>query len=155
MIELIDIAYVRSSTPDIEESIRFATEIVGLEVSGRDEDAVYLRADERHHCVAFVPGPAGMLAAGLTVGGLDELEQAESELAEYGLEVARGTEEEAEARRVDAFFGFTDPAGNHVELCVDQARIGRPVAFSRDAGITEFGHLCLDAKVPREIGRAS
>lgn len=150
MIELIDIAYVRSSTPDLERSVRFATEVVGLEVAARRDGFVFLRADERQHCLAFTDGPAGVLASGLTVRGLDDLERAEQELEEYGVHVTRGSDDEAAQRQVDAFLAFDDPVGNHVELCVDQELCARPVSFSRDAGITEFGHLCLDAPVPRE-----
>jgi len=150
MIELMDIAYVRSSTPDLERSVRFATEIVGLELMERRDEFVFLRADERQHCLAFTEGPPGVLASGLTVRGLAELERAENDLEDYGLRVTRGTEEEASHRQVDAFIAFDDPVGNHIELCADQELCARPVDFSRNAGITEFGHLCLDAPVPRE-----
>jgi 2,3-dihydroxy-p-cumate/2,3-dihydroxybenzoate 3,4-dioxygenase len=150
VIELTDIAYVRSSTPDLEDSVRFAVEIVGLEVSARDDGVAYLRCDQRHHCLAFVEGPSGALAAGFTVAGLDALEAAERELEREALRVTRGSADEAAARRVEAFIGFDDPAGNHVELVVDQAVLGRPVDFGRAAGITEFGHLCLDAESPRD-----
>ena len=33
MIELIDIGYVRSSTPDLADSVRFAVDVVGMELS--------------------------------------------------------------------------------------------------------------------------
>jgi hypothetical protein len=54
---------------------------------------------------------------------------------------------------VAAFVGFDDPAGNHVELVVDQAVLGRRVEFAREAGIIEFGHLCLDAPSPQEAAQ--
>ena len=150
MIELTDIAYVRSSTPDLEESVRFAVDVVGFEVVAEEPEAVLLRCDERHHCLAFVDGPAGVLASGFTVRDMDALADAEAQLESYGLAVARGSASESAQRRAAAFVAFDDPAGNHVELVVDQAVLGRPVAFGRDAGITEFGHLCLDAESPAE-----
>jgi 2,3-dihydroxy-p-cumate/2,3-dihydroxybenzoate 3,4-dioxygenase len=121
-----------------------------MEISAREDDAVLLRCDERHHCLAFVEGPPGALAAGLTVADVDALERAETELEQYGIRVARGPSAEAAHRRVGDFLTFSDPVGNRVEICVDQAVLGRTVSFSREAGITEFGHLCLDAPVPAE-----
>ena len=52
---------------------------------------------------------------------------------------------EARSRRVREFVAFDDPFGNRLELVSQQETVARPVAFSRGAGITEFGHLCLDA----------
>jgi len=43
-------------------------------------------------------------------------------------------------------FGLRDPFGNHVELVTGQTVLARPINFGRPAaGISEFGHLCLDA----------
>jgi 2,3-dihydroxy-p-cumate/2,3-dihydroxybenzoate 3,4-dioxygenase len=151
VIELTDIAYVRTSTPNLEESVRFAVDVVGLEVSARDDRAAYLRCDQRHHFLALVEGAAGMLACGLSLPDLAHLESAERELANLGIRVQRGTADEAAARRVEAFIAFDDPAGNRIELVVNQFVLGRAVRFGRDAGISEFGHVCLDAAVPRDV----
>jgi 2,3-dihydroxy-p-cumate/2,3-dihydroxybenzoate 3,4-dioxygenase len=149
VIELTDIAYVRSSTPDLEDSVHFATHIVGLEVCAHEDGIAYMRADERHHRLALVEGPPGVLATALCVDNVQALERAAAELDAEGLNVMRGTSDEAAARRVVDFIAFDDPAGNHIELVVDHAVLGRPVAFGRDAGIIECGHFCLDAESPR------
>jgi len=149
MITLRDIAYVRSGAADLDTAVRFAVDVVGLEESAREDRpegrTVYLRADARHHCLAFVEGASGVLASAFTVGGEDALADAETDLEKAGLTVVRGSAEEARSRRVRDFLGFDDPWGNRVELVVDQVALARPVAFARAAGITEFGHLCLDA----------
>ena len=49
MIELYDIAYVRSGTSDATEAVRFATKIVGMQYQGAENGVHYLRAD--HRCV--------------------------------------------------------------------------------------------------------
>lgn len=46
-----------------------------------------------------------------------------------------------------------DPFGNRIELVVGQQSLGRPVELTRRAGITEFGHLCLDAPDVHEAYR--
>jgi 2,3-dihydroxy-p-cumate/2,3-dihydroxybenzoate 3,4-dioxygenase len=54
---------------------------------------------------------------------------------------------------VREFIGLDDPFGNRIELVAGQQALGRPVAFSRRAGITEFGHVCLDAPDVRDAYR--
>ncbi|BEP14867.1 hypothetical protein acdb102_31780 [Acidothermaceae bacterium B102] len=146
MITLTDIAYVRSGTSDLDASVRFATEIVGLELAAPTEIGVaHLRADSRHHCLALVEGPSGVIASGFSVADADALALAETELERAGFSVRRGTPEEARSRRVGEFVAFDDPFGNRLELVCNQETITRPVHFTRPAGILEFGHLCLDA----------
>lgn len=154
MITLRDIAYVRSGAADLEAAVRFAVDIVGLEEVAREDRpegrTAYLRADARHHCLAFVEGVSGVLGSAFVVSGEDALADAEIDLEKAGLKVLRGTPEEARSRHVRDFLGFDDPWGNRVELVVDQVPLARPVRFARPAGITEFGHLCLDAPDVRE-----
>ncbi len=154
MITLTDIAYVRSGVADLDAAIKFATEIVGLELAAPTEAGVaHLRADQRHHCLALVEGPSGMIASGFTVADADALDAGETELERSGLTVRRGSAAEARSRRVREFIGFDDPSGNRIELVSQQESVGRPVAFSRQAGISEFGHLCLDAPDVHEAYR--
>ena len=146
MITLTDIAYVRSGVADLDAATRVATGIVGLELAEPAEPGVaHLRADHRHHCLALVQGPSGVISSGFTVAGPDELAAAETELERSGSRVYRGSAAEARSRRVREFIAFDDPFGNRLELVTGQVTVARPVAFSRATGITEFGHLCLDA----------
>ncbi len=154
MIELTDIAYVRSGVADLKEAVRFATDIVGLELMAPAEVGVaHLRADARHHCLALVEGPSGVLSSGFQVADSDALALAETELETRGFTVRRGSSDEARSRRVRDFVAFDDPFGNRLELVSQQESITRPVAFTRPAGITEFGHLCLDAPDVHEAYR--
>ena len=150
MIELIDIAYVRSGTADAAEAVRFATEIVGMQYVGAEDDGTgkavhYLRADHRHHCLAFVEGESGVLSSGFALRDADALSLAETELTLAGAPVARGSAEEARSRHVSEFITFDDPWGNRFDLVVGQSHNADVVHFSRAAGIREFGHLCVDA----------
>lgn len=151
MIELVDIAYVRSGVADLNEAVNFATDIVGLELAAPSEPGVaHLRADHRHHCLAFVEGPSGVIASAFQVADSDALAIAETELETRGFRVTRGSVDEARSRRVREFVAFDDPFGNRIELVSQQQSVTRPVAFTRPAGISEFGHLCLDAPDVRE-----
>ena len=154
MIELTDIAYVRSGAADLGAAVDFATRIVGLElVDGGEPGVAHLRADARHHCLALVEGESGVIASGFTVADEDALALAETELEQRGITVSRGDSAACRSRRVREFVGLDDPFGNRIELVVGQQTLGRPVAFSRRAGITEFGHLCLDAPDVRDAYR--
>jgi 2,3-dihydroxy-p-cumate/2,3-dihydroxybenzoate 3,4-dioxygenase len=154
MITLTDIAYVRSGVADLAAATRFATGIVGLEqVAPSEAGVAHLRADHRHHCLALVEGPSGVISSGFTVAGSDALAAAETELERSGISVRRGGPGEARSRRVREFVAFDDPFGNRLELASQQETIIRPVAFGRLAGITEFGHLCLDAPDVHEAYR--
>ncbi|MGH9251023.1 MAG: VOC family protein [Acidimicrobiales bacterium] len=154
MITLTDIAYVRSGVTDMDAAARFATEIVGLELAPPTEIGIaHLRADHRHHCLALVEGRSGVISSGFTVADSDALAAAETELERAGFAVHRGAGEEARSRRVREFIAFDDPFGNRVELVSQQETIARPVEFTRSAGITEFGHLCLDAPDVHEAYR--
>jgi 2,3-dihydroxy-p-cumate/2,3-dihydroxybenzoate 3,4-dioxygenase len=113
----------------------------------------HLRADSRHHCLALVEGPSGVISSGFAVADSDALDAAETELERSGISVHRGAADEARSRRVREFIGFDDPFGNRVELVNQQETVARPVTFSRGAGITEFGHLCLDAPDVHEAYR--
>ena len=81
------------------------------------------------------------------------LARAETELEQRGITVARGDAGECRSRRVRAFVGFDDPFGNRIELVAGQVSQGRPVQLTRGAGITEFGHVCLDAPDVHEAHR--
>lgn len=153
MIELQDIAYVRSGTADLATAVSFAVDIVGLELVASDEGRAWLRADDRHHCLAFVEGEAGVLATGFTLADEAALDAAAAELEAAGTPVVRGDKIGAADRHVRDYLAFSDPFGNVVELVVDQVCVRSPVRFARPAGITEFGHLCLDAPDVRAAER--
>ncbi|MFJ5264877.1 VOC family protein [Streptomyces sp. NPDC088387] len=150
MIELKDIAYVRSGSADLAAAVRFAVEIVGLELVEQTAGVAYLRADHRHHCLAFVEGDSGVISSGFVLADEHALAAAEDELRQAGVKVVRGTAAGARSRRVRDYLTFEDPFGNLVDLVIDQVTLPGPVRLGRTAGITEFGHLCLDAPDVRE-----
>src|SRR5258707_9365267 len=116
MITLADIAYVRSGVADLDTATRFATGIVGLElVTPTEVGVAHLRADRRHHCLALVEGPSGVISSGFTVASPDALDAAESELQRSGIGVHRGSAAEARARRVREFIALHDPFGNTLD----------------------------------------
>src|SRR5258707_12872640 len=100
MITLTDIAYVRSGVADLEAATRFATGIVGLELAAPTEAGVaQLRADHRHHCLALVEGPSGVISSGFTLAGSDAPAAPATEPERAGIAARRGAPGEARSRR--------------------------------------------------------
>ncbi|OYO22005.1 glyoxalase [Enemella dayhoffiae] len=151
MITLQDLAYVRIGTRDLATQVAFATEIVGLELVEHTDSIASFRADDRRHCVQFVEGEPRTLSSAFTVADRPALEAAAEQLQAAGIDVTAGDEAGCAERRVEAYFSFVDPAGNVVDLVTGQTHTeSRPVHFTRPAGITEFGHIGLEAPDVRQ-----
>jgi 2,3-dihydroxy-p-cumate/2,3-dihydroxybenzoate 3,4-dioxygenase len=148
MIELKDIRYVRLGTANLDDAVRYATRILGLELVRRDRAGAYLRSDSRDHTLVYT-GDAGEHAAAFEVGSLAELDAAASALDDSGHGVRAASRSECEQRWVDAAIMFTDPSGNFIELIARPAHSGRRYFPSRDAGITGFSHIGLHSISPR------
>lgn len=52
------IGHVGIRVPDVDRSVEFAQEILGLRVSGRSPDTAYLTCNERHHELMLIKGDA-------------------------------------------------------------------------------------------------
>src|SRR5260370_33765449 len=102
MIELTDIAYVRSGVADLDKAVMFATAIVGLELvppGEADAGVAHLRADARHHCLSLAEGASGFIASGFAVADEDALAAAETELERAGFGGRRGSAAQARSPR--------------------------------------------------------
>src|SRR5215217_6936132 len=116
MIRLQDVSYVRLGTPDLDGATHFATDYLGLEISHRAKDAVYLKSDQREHTLCYFEGSAADQTAAFEVAERNDLDAAATELDRLGHQVHVGTAKEAELRQVRSFIGFNDPTGNRIEL---------------------------------------
>jgi 2,3-dihydroxy-p-cumate/2,3-dihydroxybenzoate 3,4-dioxygenase len=149
MISLKDIRYVRLGTANLDDAVRYATQILGLELVRRDRCNAYLRADDRDHTLAYTAGNPREQCVAFEIGAGGELEAAAAELDNAGHRVRAGTRLECEQRQVDSLIMFEDPSGNAIELVARPAHSGRRYFPSRDAGITGFSHIGLHSIAPR------
>jgi 2,3-dihydroxy-p-cumate/2,3-dihydroxybenzoate 3,4-dioxygenase len=148
MIELKEITYVRLGTGDIEAAEKFATTCLGLEVSDRSRNALYLRSDQRAHTLYYSEGNPEEQTVGFEVDSEENLQAAAATLEGLGHVVHAGKPEECAARMVKAFIGFKDPTGNSIELVVRPDLSGRRYFPTRDVGITGFSHIGLNTTNP-------
>lgn len=143
MIHLHDIRYVRLGTADLAKSVRYATEVLGLEVARREGKSVYFRSDSRDHTLCYTEGDPRDHTAAFEVDTQQELDHAATVLSESGYQVHQGSASEAEQRYVRNFINFKDPSGNSIDLVYAPHHSGRRYFPSRDAGITGFSHIGL------------
>ncbi|TAL75580.1 MAG: glyoxalase/bleomycin resistance/extradiol dioxygenase family protein [Burkholderiaceae bacterium] len=143
MIHLHDIRYVRLGTVDLATTVRYATEVLGLEVARTEGKFVYLRSDSRDHTLCYFEGDPRDHTAAFEVDTQQELDNALAVLLEGGYQARRGTVDEAEQRYVRDFVNLKDPSGNSIDLVYAPHHSGRRYFPSRDAGITGFSHIGL------------
>ena len=150
MVNLHDIRYLRIGTPKLDDAVRFATDIVGLQLIGREGKAAYFRSDKvgvrgdtRDHTLVYFEGDPADQAVGFDLRDYRALETVAAELERAHYPVKRGTKEECELRRVSDFITTRDPTGNRLELVVRPHHSGVRYFPSRDAGITHFSHIGL------------
>jgi catechol 2,3-dioxygenase-like lactoylglutathione lyase family enzyme len=148
--ELRKIGHVVLNVTDLEASVRFYTEVLGLLVSDRYPDGmvpggmVFLRCNTDHHGVALVgggdrTGRSTLNHFAFEVGSLDEVFRARAWLSERGVPIV------FEGRRragCQVAVEFTDPDGNNLEIYWNIDQIGteghvRPASQWRQARTLE------------------
>jgi len=148
---LADIRSVRLGSSDLDASVRFATEILGLELVRRDPQRAYLRASAgQDHHVMYVRGDLREEALAFEADTAESLTAVLSSLERDGQRVREGTRAECEERMVAQMYAVVDPSGNRLEL-VRGIAAAATCAYTRDAGITSFSHVGLrTTNAPRD-----
>ena len=149
MIRVRNFTHVAISVPNVEETVEFYEKIVGLETSGRDHGAAFLRCNRNHHCLAIYPGDRALHHLGLEVSGEPALEQAEHELAAQGF---RPEPRDYSEPGHGSGLCYRDPDGNRVELYAGMQTLDQPLE-PREVRPVGFGHITLmTADLPRCAG---
>ncbi len=118
MASITQFGYLGLSVSDIKAWEQFATQTLGLQISGREDDGtLLLRNDEYHH--RFLVHPTGkddLAYIGWEVTDEHALHEMNAQLKAAGVEVRQGTPAEARARGVVDLLMFNDPSGNPSEI---------------------------------------
>lgn len=134
------------STPDLERSVEFFRDLIGLDVVGEHDDSVYMRAwgEVDHHSLVLREGPTGIDHFGLRASAPDQLELIAADLRAHGVEVAEvpaGMElGQGEAIR------FVSPQGHPWEVYWEMER-GRQDSQL----INQFGRAYLRGSSPMRL----
>ncbi len=150
MINLHDIRYVRLGTADLDSSIRFITDIIGLQLVAREGKTAYFRSDKaavrgdtRDHTLMLFEGDPADQTIGLELRDPSDFDTVGAMLENAGRPVHLGTRGECDSRRTKAFIATTDPSGNKIEILCRPYHSGVRYFPGRDAGITHFSHIGL------------
>ena len=135
-MKIRSLGHVVLNVRDLESSVRFYRDIVGLEVSDYIADQMaFLRCTEEHHNLALAripdgadnrgelyrPGRPGLEHLAFRLASLEEIEAAAKLLADRGVEIVRGIGKHGPGENL--FLVFKDPDGNYVEFYAEMVQI--------------------------------
>lgn len=140
------LGYVAIQVPDVGRATRFYEEIIGLKVSDRSDNAVYMRCNESHRCLALFPGePRGLHHLGLEVSDKNALETLRTHLRDLDVNTEPRTWSDPE---VGDAICFRDPNGNLIEVYEGMTSVDQPLGASATPSAIgdlrtplKFGHV--------------
>jgi catechol-2,3-dioxygenase len=130
------IGHIVLNVRDLQASVRFYTEIVGLTVSDYIEDQMaFLRCSQDHHDLGLAQIPAsdarrddtyqparpGLEHFAYKLQSLQEIEEAAAYLQEQGVDIVRGIGKHGPGENL--FLVFKDPDGNYCEFYADMVQV--------------------------------
>jgi 2,3-dihydroxybiphenyl 1,2-dioxygenase len=155
MVNVRALGYLGIEVSDLDRWAAFATDILGLAISGRDTDGtLYLQMDERHHRFALHPGPADDLAYnGWEVASAAELAAIGEQLRAAGTSFETGDAGLCARRAVDGLLWFRDPSGIRTEVFYGAHAAAQPFVSPRAisgfvTGEQGIGHSVLAVDDP-------
>jgi len=151
MSDLKSLGYVKIQATDLPRWRQFAFDVLGFaEGSGPDQDALYLRMDERAGRIIVVPGDTDkIVTVGWEVRDHAALERVKATLDDAGVPLKELSTAEADARRVEEVIAFDDPAGTSTEVfhgaVLDHSPVVTPYGARFVTGEQGLGHVVLPA----------
>lgn len=161
---ILRLGHVDVSVPDLDLSTAYYTQVMGMQVTARKDDEVYLKCwdEEDHHSLRLRYAPrVGMDLMSFKVHHEDDLADLEQRVSRYGFPVERIAAGEAVGQGES--IRFSTPSGHVMELVADVEKVGaRPRArldvdgvepFPRDhIGPPRMDHTLVTAE---EVGEAT
>ncbi|GAB2843693.1 biphenyl-2,3-diol 1,2-dioxygenase [Actinocorallia aurea] len=156
MTHIKGLGYIWIQASDLSRWRDLALDCLGFaEGTGPDEDALYLRMDERKHRIAVLPGDADrVLAVGWEVRDGHALALVREAVEKAGVEVADLSPEDAVRRGVESGIAFHDPSGAPVEVffgpVLDHGPVRTALGQAFVTGRQGLGHVVLPTPAQEE-----
>ncbi len=130
MSDISSLGYLRVRVADIDSWRRFAFDTIGFaQGNGPEPDALYLRMDERVGSLILLPGDVDKVdAIGWEVRDHLALRRVQSAIEDAGVATKPLSNEDADARRVEAGLSFEAPGSTPLEVFYGPALDHSPVA---------------------------
>ena len=128
MANVTQLGYVGIGASNVEEWEHFATDVLGLQSNGIDDEGnLSLRMDEYSHRFIIKPnGKDDVEFVGWQVTDEPALREMAEQLREAGIEVTDGTDDDNKSRRVEGMIKFEDPEGTPTEIFY-----GPPISYDK------------------------
>ncbi|WP_024796887.1 VOC family protein [Tomitella biformata] len=149
MSDIKALGYIEVQTHELERWRTLAFDILGFaKGSGPDEDALYLRMDERASRIIVRAGETDHVSTvGWEVRDQAGLDRVRAAVVAAGVEVRDLTLAEADGRRVEAAIAFSDPAGTNIEVfhgaILDHSPVVTPFGAQFVTGAQGLGHVVI------------
>lgn len=151
MGDILSLGYVKVQATDLARWRQFAFGVLGFaQGSGPENDALYLRMDERAARIIVVPGDVDRIVTTCwEVRDHQSLEAVKRALHAVGTPFKELSLAEADARRVEEVIAFEDPAGNSLEVfhgaVLDHSPVVTPHGARFVTGAQGLGHVVIPA----------
>jgi 3,4-dihydroxy-9,10-secoandrosta-1,3,5(10)-triene-9,17-dione 4,5-dioxygenase len=151
MGDILSLGYVKVQATDLVRWRQFAFGVLGFaQGSGPENDALYLRMDERAARIIVVPGDVDrIVTTGWEVRDHQSLDAVKRALHAVGTPFKELALAEADARRVEEAIAFEDPAGNSLEVfhgaVLDHSPVVTPHGARFVTGAQGLGHVVIPA----------
>lgn len=124
-MSIVKLGHVELRVTDLDRSVGFYNEVMGLTVTSEQGGTAHLRAGGSHHDLTLTQADrAGLEHYAWRVGAPDELDSYEKLLSGKGFDTARFDGEDGQ----DVGLRFTDPAGMTCELYWEMEKVGKRIS---------------------------
>jgi catechol 2,3-dioxygenase-like lactoylglutathione lyase family enzyme len=114
----VSLSHVVFFTPDVKATVAFYTQCLGFKVSDwLDDFMVFLRCNEKHHCIAFMKGPASLNHVAFDVLDVDDMMRGMGRLLSAGGKLNWGPGRHTAGDNTFAY--FVSPGGNVLEYTAE------------------------------------
>lgn len=139
---ITDIGHIALRVPDLDASVEHATQVMGLRVTERTDDAAYLSHDDSHHSLQLLLGDKGAFDhMSFIVNSEADLETLKDALDKEGAEIISETPDEPGITGAIRFCG----PGEHVFEVYYGMSVGEPDYTPVGVRPSQFGHVTINS----------
>ena len=153
MIRYKGLGYLVLSVTDLEKSLDFYINTVGMQFVERDNENVYLRSSYDHHNLILQEGPEpGLKRVGWELEKASQFQEVFDYLTDKGLNPVELSEKEAQKLAQGRTLRFQDPyVGVTYEFYADIMQLGLPYKPTNELQIEELLHVVYESPYLEEI----